>query len=885
METDAGAERAAAVVVAAGPWTAQLLPELAPLLTVTRQVQAWFAPPRAPTPPPCRAGCATADRRRAVYGLAPDPAPAPSPGDIRRSGSTGRTKSSSPTSGRVRSTRPTSRAFARRAGSARRVWTATRSMPRPASTRCRRTATSWSARAAAAGARISRQASRATGSSSLPRSATHSWTWRLRAARNCRSASCRHTDSGRFERPARTTVTVSHNTVIATVRSGPSWEDSRTQFPEPARPSMRGKTPGAALSARALATPEPFVRLFARRVQQEGALDLTQGDYKNADFAPHPEVVRAAQRITRNTVHSYGPAVGRMDVRSEVAEFFNRDGLLDYPDSEVRFLPDEVLFTPGTRAGSPSCSRSSARTARASSCRDRAGSTTGSSSAPARRSSSCRRRHPNSFPTRELDRLLAKGGISSVITQQPAQPDGTRLPARPRRGTGARCSEAPLLRALRLRLPAARLRRLVRQSCVRQPRVARLGGLAVRPVEDGHVRRLDGCARLLARHLRPDPRRTASGPARSSRTCPPGWSRRRPRWPRTGRSPRCRVRSRRSAGRRRTCASDATSCCAQRTRLAPLGVERTDFGGTFYSPLAFPGLVGEPFDRLRNGVHETGGRAELGRRLRVPALRRRGRHPVRRVRGRRRRADRFGTWQRLSYGSKDVKELAVFMDRVRARIEKQGRLGSGGAVVAETPLVAGRRVGEHLHGPAGTTPSTGWTRGVRGGAAALPRESASRGPAPDRHQASGLDRASRRAARAGPARSAGRRAGPRAPRADAPRVEPAHGGETRIRGVDRRPAGARAARCCSTSRAGRSAPTGSTFPRRSCSRCSGTAWCRARTGTCCCASRTRSSSRTRRKSRRSSPRSRARTSSFTLPASGSTSSRSRTRSARSPSRR
>ena len=38
--------------------------------------------------------------------------------------------------------------------------------------------------------------------------------------------------------------------------------------------------------------------------------------------------------------------------------------------------------------------------------------------------------------------------------------------------------------------------------------------------------------------------------------------------------------------------------------LASLGVERTDFGGTFYSPLAFPGLVGEPFDRLRHGVHE-----------------------------------------------------------------------------------------------------------------------------------------------------------------------------------------------------------------------------------------------------------------------------------------
>ncbi|HYN01508.1 MAG TPA: aminotransferase class I/II-fold pyridoxal phosphate-dependent enzyme, partial [Vicinamibacteria bacterium] len=107
---------------------------------------------------------------------------------------------------------------------------------------------------------------------------------------------------------------------------------TKTQSPKPARrpPSKGG------LSARALSTPEPFVRFFARRVQQEGALDLTQGDYKNADFAPHPEVVRAAQRITRNTVHSYGPAVGRMDVRSEVAEFFNRDGLLDYPSSEVR---------------------------------------------------------------------------------------------------------------------------------------------------------------------------------------------------------------------------------------------------------------------------------------------------------------------------------------------------------------------------------------------------------------------------------------------------------------------------------------------------------------------------------------------------------------------
>jgi sarcosine oxidase len=74
VETSGGAERAAAVIVAAGPWAARLLPELAPLLKVTRQVQAWLAP---------RAGtdvatmpCWLYDRgpaQRAIYGLAPDP--------------------------------------------------------------------------------------------------------------------------------------------------------------------------------------------------------------------------------------------------------------------------------------------------------------------------------------------------------------------------------------------------------------------------------------------------------------------------------------------------------------------------------------------------------------------------------------------------------------------------------------------------------------------------------------------------------------------------------------------------------------------------------------------------------------------------------------------
>src|SRR5205807_4389289 len=42
-------------------------------------------------------------------------------------------------------------------------------------------------------------------------------------------------------------------------------------------------------------------------------------------------------------------------------------------------------------------------------------------------------------------------------------------------------------------------------------------------------------------------------------------------------------------------------------------------------------------------------------------------------------ASRYGTWQRLSYGSKDVSELAVFMERVQECIERQGRLGASAA--------------------------------------------------------------------------------------------------------------------------------------------------------------------------------------------------------------
>ena len=75
VETDQGRERADAVIIAAGAWTSRLIPELAPLLEVTRQVQAWIAPAEdidASTMP-----CWLFDRgpgQPAIYGLAPDPA-------------------------------------------------------------------------------------------------------------------------------------------------------------------------------------------------------------------------------------------------------------------------------------------------------------------------------------------------------------------------------------------------------------------------------------------------------------------------------------------------------------------------------------------------------------------------------------------------------------------------------------------------------------------------------------------------------------------------------------------------------------------------------------------------------------------------------------------
>jgi sarcosine oxidase len=79
--TDAGTERAAQAIIAAGPWTSTLLPELRPLLEVTRQVQAWLSPAASADVPGMP--CWLLDRgsgHRALYGLAPDPgAPEGSP--------------------------------------------------------------------------------------------------------------------------------------------------------------------------------------------------------------------------------------------------------------------------------------------------------------------------------------------------------------------------------------------------------------------------------------------------------------------------------------------------------------------------------------------------------------------------------------------------------------------------------------------------------------------------------------------------------------------------------------------------------------------------------------------------------------------------------------
>ena len=446
------------------------------------------------------------------------------------------------------------------------------------------------------------------------------------------------------------------------------------------------RTPQAGgLSSRALATPEPFVRMFARRVQQEGALDLTQGDYKNADFAPHPEVVRAAQRITRNTVHSYGPAVGRMDVRSEVADFFNRDGLLDYPNSEVRFQPDEVLFTPGTRAGLAivlevlGADGSGVVVPRPSWEYDwfieRAGKKVVELPTAA----------PGFLPDpQELDRLLAGGGISSVIINNPHNPTGRVYPRElveelVRVAVKHRCYVLydsvyqrldyvgwfvnPAFANPEWRDWVISLSGLSKMDMFGASTGARACWLIISDqIRANGVRAREILANLSA-WLVATPSTLAQDWALAALQSPLAALRR----------PSPYMRERRDFMLK---AAD---------ELAHLGIERTDFGGTFYAPLAFPGLIGEPFDRLRNGVHEKAVVRDSVDAFEFLLAGGVGGIPFAAFAGSAAGAARYGTWQRLSYGSKDVKELAVFMDRVKARIERQGRLGAGAAAPPAPP--------------------------------------------------------------------------------------------------------------------------------------------------------------------------------------------------------
>jgi aspartate/methionine/tyrosine aminotransferase/phosphoenolpyruvate carboxylase len=439
------------------------------------------------------------------------------------------------------------------------------------------------------------------------------------------------------------------------------------------------------ISRRALSTPEPLVRLFSRRIQQEGALDLTQGDYKNADFAPHPEVVRAAQRITRNTVHCYTPAIGRMDVRSEIAEFFNRDGLFDYPASDVRFLPDEVLFTPGTRSGLAmvlevlGADGTGVVVPRPSWEYDwfieRAG----------KRVVELPTTAPSFLPDPEdLDRLLTQGGISSVIINNPHNPSGRVYP---------RTLVEDLVRV------AVRHRAYVLYDSVYQ-RLDYVGSF-VNPAFANHEWRdwvvtLSGLSKMdmfgastgtrACWMVISDQIRTGDIRAREILANLSSWLIATPStlaqdWALAAlQSPLAALRRPSPYMRERR---DFMAQAAD--ELAPLGVERTDFGGTFYAPLAFPGLIGEPFDRLCNGVRERAvvkDSVDTFEFLLSGAV---GGIPFAAFAGTA--SARYGTWQRLSYGSKDVKELAVFMDRIRTRLTHQGRLGSSAPVprIAEKP--------------------------------------------------------------------------------------------------------------------------------------------------------------------------------------------------------
>ena len=432
--------------------------------------------------------------------------------------------------------------------------------------------------------------------------------------------------------------------------------------------------------------PEPLVRIFARRVQQVGALDLTQGDYKNADFAPHPEVVRAAQRISRNSVHSYGAAAGRMEVRSEIAAFINRDGLIDYPSSGVQYRPDEVLFTPGTRSGLSMALEvlgapgSGVVVPRPSWEYDWFIERVGKRIVELPTSA------PEFLPDPEhLERLLARGGVSCVILNNPHNPTGRVYPRE-------------LVEAL-VRVAVSH-RAFVLYDSVYQSLdyfnayvnpafatpewrdwVVTLSGLS-KMDRFGASTGIRACWMIVSDRIRIDgvrageiianlsawlvatPSTLAQDWALAALQSPLG-SLRRP-------SPSMRERRDFMVG-----AVDS---------LSSMGIQRTDCGGTFYAPLAFPGLVGEQFDRLRNGIHERAVVRNSQDAFEFLLSANVGGIPFSALAGRDR--DRYGTWQRLSYGSKDLGELAVFIQRVRERIEAQMRLGSNPPPVAAAPAAA-----------------------------------------------------------------------------------------------------------------------------------------------------------------------------------------------------
>ena len=549
---------------------------------------------------------------------------------------------------------------------------------------------------------------------------------------------------------------------------------------------MLKRAPCGASPRRALSTPEPLVRAFARRVQQEGALDLTQGDYKNADFAPHPEVVRAAQRITRNTVHSYGPAVGRMDVRE-------RDRRVLQPRRAPR-LPLLRRPVPARRGPVHArrrgrvwrwCSRCWARTARASSSRGRAGSTTGSSSGPASTSWSCPTDAAR-VPARPGGARPAPRGGRDLLghPEQPAQPDRPRVSrARSSRSSSASRRRAPGLRALRLGLPAPRLPRLLRQPGLREPGVARLGRHAVGPLEDGHVRGLDRRARLLDRALRPDPRRRgvrareilanlSAWLVATPSTLAQDWALAALQSPLAAlRRPSPYMRERRDfmiGGRGRARAPRRRAHRLRRARSTRRSRSRASSASRSSGCATASGSGPSCATRSTRSSSCSRVASAASRSPRSPAAE----------------AARYGTWQRLSYGSKDVHELAVFIDRVRTRDRSTARAGSSApAAPAAAGDGRGRRCGR------ASAPRIGYDAldGLDPRAFAEARAPFLERPPPEALRLTGTKHpdstgAPGRAARAR-ARAAPDGTPDRADRgADAPRVEPARRRAARVRG-------------------------------------------------------------------------------------------------------